>query len=67
MSDTRRAKAKPEPTIKDLVDAHMVVTIEQGLSGGYIAMVGEYSGVECANVWAALRSARSRVPKAVTV
>ena len=60
----RRVTQRPNPPLSDLVDEHMLVTIELGINDGYIVTIGETSGIECANIWAAVRSARSAVRKA---
>lgn len=58
---------RPNPKLSDLVDDYLVVTIELGINGGYIATIGDdATGIESRNIWAAVRSARSRLPKAVT-
>jgi hypothetical protein len=47
--------------IQELVDEHLIVTIEKGINGGYLATVGDAQSDEQRSVYEALRQAVRRL------
>lgn len=63
----RQLSAAKSPRIKQLVDEHLLVTVEKGIAGGYIATIGDVDGKECSTVYSALRSARDAIKSSNSV
>jgi len=51
--------------IRELVDEHLIVTIEKGINGGYLATVGDAQSDEQRSVYEALRQAVRRLASVV--
>ena len=47
--------------IRELVDQHLVVVIEKGLNGGYLATIGDAQSDEQRNIYEAIKQAKRRL------